>query len=174
LGVLHPICFGLDVICRVVLFATVYLEEEFANEPLMLLVINLTASHTLNRSASLVSICYGGVPTRMIDVLMWLLWFIFGAYSFWFVTRAKRPQPLTLDELVILWKIHKQQARCAAPLSRVKPVIDSHTNEFSGFTCECGYQYVSKRLILQKRALDQNMFFAKSFGSAERSQLLKT
>jgi hypothetical protein len=94
--------------------------------------------------ASLVSTCYGGVLSKMLDVLMAAFWFTLGLYSFWFVTRAKRSQPLTLDELVILWKIHKQQARCNAPLSRVKPVLDSHSNEFSGFRCECGYQYLSR------------------------------
>jgi hypothetical protein len=111
----------------------------------------------------------------MLDVLVvWIFWFVFGAYSFWFVTRAKKPQPLTLDELVILWKVHKQQARCSAPLSRLKPIIDSRSNEFSGFRCECGYQYLSKRLILQRHALDSNMFVAMSSGKAERSSLLKT
>jgi len=110
----------------------------------------------------------------MLDVLMWILWFVVGGYSFWLITRAKRSQSLTLDELVILWKVHKQQAGCSGPLSRVKPIIDSRSNEFSGFKCECGYQYVSKRLILQRHALDSNMFVAVSSGKAERSSLLKT
>jgi hypothetical protein len=110
----------------------------------------------------------------MLDVLMWIFWFVFGAYSLWFVTRAKKRQPLTLDELVILWKIHKQQAGCGAPLSKVKPIIDSRSNEFSGFKCECGYQYFSERLILQRHPLDSNMFAAVSPRKAERSSLLKT
>lgn len=110
----------------------------------------------------------------MLDVLMWIFWFVFGAYSFWFVTRAKKSQPLTLDELVILWKIHKQQARCDAPLSRVNPIIDSRSNEFSGFKCECGYQYFSKRLVVQRNALDRNMFLAMASDKREPSSLLKT
>jgi len=110
----------------------------------------------------------------MLDVLMWILWLVFGAYSFWFLTWAKKSQPLTLDELVILWKIHKQQARCNAPLSRVEPIMDSRSNEFSGFRCECGYQYLSKRLIVQRHVLDHNMFIAMSYSKGERSSLLKT
>ena len=114
------------------------------------------------------------VDWQMLDVLMCVFWFVFGGYSFWFATRAKKSQPLTLDELVILWKIHKKQARCSAPLSKVEPIIDSRSNEFSGFKCECGYQYLSKRLILQKHALDRNMFVAMSSSKAERTSLLKT
>ena len=110
----------------------------------------------------------------MLDVLMWIFWFVFGAYSFWFVTRAKKRQPLTLDDLVILWKIHKQQARCSAPLSKVKPIIDPRSNEFSGFKCECGYRYLSERLIIQRHPLDRNMFAAISSKRTERSSLLKT
>ena len=125
-------------------------------------------------AVALVSLCHGGVPDKMLDVLMWILWFLLGAYSFWFVTRAKRSQPLTLDELVTLWKIHKQQARCNTPLSRVKPIIESRSNEFSGFRCECGYAYQSKRLIVQRHALDRNMFAGASFNKGERSSILKT
>lgn len=112
--------------------------------------------------------------SRMLDVLMWIFWFLLGVYSFWFVTRAERLQPLSLDELVMLWKMHNQQARCNTPLSRVKPVIDSRSTEFSGFRCDCGYTYLSKRLIVQRHAPDRNMFVAMSSNKGERSSLLKT
>jgi len=105
---------------------------------------------------------------------MWISWFLLGAYGFWFLTRAKTSQPLTLDELVILWKIHKKQARCKAPLSKMKPIIDSRSNEFSGFTCECGYHHLSKRLIVQRHAFDRDMFAAMSSSKHERSSFLKT
>jgi hypothetical protein len=110
----------------------------------------------------------------MLDVLMWVLWSALGGYSFWFVTHAKRSAPLTLDELVILWKKHKQEAKCRAPLSRVKPIIDPRSDEFSGFKCECGYQYFSKRPLVQRRPLDRNMCVALSSRNADRSSLLKT
>jgi len=111
---------------------------------------------------------------KMLDVLMWISWFLLGTYSFWFVTRAKISQPMTLDELVMLWKIHKQQARCSTPLSSVKPIIDSRSNEFSGFRCECGYEYQSRRLIVQRHALDRNMFSGMRFSTGEQSSILKT
>lgn len=110
----------------------------------------------------------------MIDMVMAALWFILGGYSFWLLTRAKKPQPLTLDELVILWKIHRHQTGCASAVSKVEPVMDSRTKEFSGFMCECGYQYRSKRLIVQRQALERNMFAPKSFGTTESASMLKT
>lgn len=110
----------------------------------------------------------------MYDVIMWALWFMFGAYSVWFFTKAKKLQPLTLDELVILWKIHKQQEGCNAPLSKVEPLVNPRTSEFSGFKCRCGYAYQSKRLIVQRHALESNMFLSISSNSGERPQLLKT
>lgn len=109
----------------------------------------------------------------MLDVLMCVFWFLLGGYSFWFLTRAKKSQPLTLDELVTLWKIHKHQAGCSTPLSRMKPIMDLRSNEFSGFKCECGYQYCSKRLIVQRHALESDMFAAMSAVKVEQS-LLKT
>lgn len=139
-----------------------------------ILAIHFIASYALNMAVSLVSLCHGGVPDKMLDVLMWVLWFLLGAYSFWFVTRAKISQPLTLDELVTLWKIHRQQVRCNTPLSRVKPIIESRSNEFSGFRCECGYEYESKRLIVQRHAFDRNMFVGTSFSKGGRSSILKT
>jgi hypothetical protein len=107
----------------------------------------------------------------MLDVLMWVFWFLLGAYSIWFLTRAEKSQALTLDELVMLWKIHKQQARCSAPLSRVEPVVDPRSKEFSGFKCGCGYRYLSKRLIVQRHALDKDMFVAMSVKKGEQSFL---
>jgi len=81
-----------------------------------------------------------------------------GAYSFWSFTQAKKFQPLTLDELVILCKLHKQQTECDASISKVEPIINTQLNEFMGFKCECGYQYLSKRLITQRDARKLSMF----------------
>ena len=138
------------------------------------MVIYFLASHVLNISVWLGSTCHGGASGKMLDVLMLILWAVLGGYSFWLVTRAKRSQPLTLDELVLLWKKHKQEAKCRAPLSRVKPIIDPRSDQFSGFKCECGYQYTSKRLLVQRRAVDRNMFIALSSSKTDRSSLLKT
>jgi hypothetical protein len=110
----------------------------------------------------------------MLDFIVWIFWFIFGAYSFWFFTRAKKLEPLTLDDLVILWKIHRQQAECDVPLSKVKPIMKNHSNEFSGFRCECGYEYLSKRLIVQRHALERNMFISTSMNRTESTSILRT
>lgn len=134
-----------------------------------LLVIYFLASYVLNIAVRLVSTCHGGASGKMLDVLTWILWAALGGYSFWLVTRAKTSQPLTLDELVILWKKHKQEAKCRAPLSRVKPIIDPRSDQFSGFKCECGYQYTSKRLLVQRRAADRNMLIALSSSKSARA-----
>ncbi|HEY4674947.1 MAG TPA: hypothetical protein VIH48_02705 [Candidatus Bathyarchaeia archaeon] len=94
----------------------------------------------------------------MIELLMFAFWSLFVAYSLWLFTRAKKPQPLTLDELVILWKLHKRQALCGTPISRVKPILKKNSDELLGFKCQCGYQYLSKRPIAQRAAGEFNMF----------------
>jgi hypothetical protein len=110
----------------------------------------------------------------MTDFLMLALWFVFGGYCVWFLTKAKQPEALTLDELVLIWKIHKQQSGCKAPLSKVEPIVNSHTSEFSGFRCKCGYQYQSQRPIVQKHAFEQNMFLSTQISASNRGQLAKT
>jgi hypothetical protein len=110
----------------------------------------------------------------MLDFIMWPLWSAFGAYCFWFFTRAKKLEPLTLDDLVVLWKIHKQQTGCHAPISRVEPIIDGHSDEFSGFRCECGYQYASKRLIAQRAAVERNMFVSIQPNRTKHNTVLRT
>lgn len=86
------------------------------------------------------------------DLLVWSAWLILGTYIFWFLFKAETLQPLTLDELVMLWKLHRQRSGCNAPISKVEPIIRSshHENEFVGFRCKCGYEYLSKRLVTQK------------------------
>ena len=94
----------------------------------------------------------------MLGLLLMVFWLLFGGYSVWFFTKAKMLQPLTLDELVILWKLHRQQTGCHASLSKLEPVIVPHSREFVGFKCDCGYQYLSKRLITQREVRMVNMF----------------
>lgn len=91
----------------------------------------------------------------MLGVLVWVVWFVLGAYVFWFFFHAKTLQPLVFDELVILWKLHKQQTRCNVPISKVEPLL--HEKEFVGFRCGCGYEYLSKRLVTQEARVDVSM-----------------
>jgi len=93
-------------------------------------------------------------------MLVWVVWFALGAYIFWFAFYAKTLQPLTY-ELVILWKLHKQQTRCNVPISKVQPLL--HEKEFVVFRCGCGYKYSSNRLVTQKPRVDVSMHAYSAF-----------
>ncbi|MEM3666919.1 MAG: hypothetical protein QW222_07555 [Candidatus Bathyarchaeia archaeon] len=80
-------------------------------------------------------------------MLVWILWVAFGAYILWFFLKAETAQPLTLDDLALTWKLHKQQTGCKA--SRIYSLIKEN-DEIIGFKCECGYKFIQKRLITQK------------------------
>jgi hypothetical protein len=80
---------------------------------------------------------------------------------------------MTLDELVVLWKIHKQRAGCRTPISKVKPVTSTHSDDFLGFRCECGYEYLSKRPIIQGRPFEQDMLVPLSSRKTKGPALLE-
>jgi len=73
-------------------------------------------------------------------------WLALGAYVLWFFFKAKTVQPLTLDDLALTWKVHKKQKGCNA--SRIHSLIKEN-DEIVGFKCECGYEFIQKRLITQ-------------------------
>jgi len=83
----------------------------------------------------------------MLEILLWLFWFIFGAYSFWFVSRAETVQPLALDEVVLIWKLHKQQTGCNS--TELLSILTKR-GKIIGFKCNCGYEFQQKRPITQK------------------------
>lgn len=83
----------------------------------------------------------------MLDLLLWGSWFILGAYSFWFFFKAKTFQSLTLEDLALTWKLHKQQTGCKS--SRIHSLLIKN-DEVVGFKCGCGYEFLQKRLITQK------------------------
>jgi len=74
-------------------------------------------------------------------------WLILGVYSLWFFFKAKTFQPLTLDNLALTWKLHKQHTGCTA--SRIHSLLTKN-NEIVGFKCNCGHEFLQKRLITQK------------------------
>ena len=84
---------------------------------------------------------------------MWLYVIVFGFwtglvfYVLWFVFKAKTVQPLTIDDLALTWKVHKQQSGCNS--SRIHGLIKEN-DEIVGFKCDCGYEFIQKRLITQK------------------------
>jgi hypothetical protein len=73
-------------------------------------------------------------------------WASLVAYLLWYIFKAKTVQPLTLDDLALTWKVHKQRDGCNA--SRIHSMIKEN-DEVVGFRCECGYTFVQKRLITQ-------------------------
>jgi hypothetical protein len=84
---------------------------------------------------------------KMLEIMLWSAWFLLGAYTFWFVFKAKTFQPLTLDELALAWRLHKCEAKCKAPQIHDLLLRD---DEVVGFKCGCGYEFLQKRLISQK------------------------
>ena len=83
----------------------------------------------------------------LLILLMGGFWLALAAYVLWFLFRAKTVQPLTLDDLALTWKVHKQQKGCTA--SRIHGLIKEN-DEVIGFRCECGYEFIQKRLISQR------------------------
>jgi hypothetical protein len=70
-----------------------YEEMARKDRSFQILAIHFLASHVLNMLASLVFLtCYGGVLSKMLDVLMAAFWFVLGLYGFWFVTRVRISQ----------------------------------------------------------------------------------
>jgi len=73
-------------------------------------------------------------------------WMTLVAYVLWYFFKAKTVQPLTIDDLALTWKVHKQRDGCNA--SRIHSLIKKN-DEVVGFRCECGYKFIQKRLITQ-------------------------
>ena len=111
------------------------------------------------------------VEEKMLELLIWAFWFLFGAYSFWFFTQAKTFQPLTLDDLALTWKMHKQQTGCTA--SHIHSLITKN-NEVVGLKCDCGYTFLQKRLISQKIHIYPQTSIAPLTSSKGVNPLLKT
>jgi len=107
----------------------------------------------------------------MLDLVSWGLWFAFGAYSFWFFTKAKTPQPLNLDDLALTWRIHKQQTGCRASRIHSLLVKDDHV---VGFKCDCGHEFLQKRLITRKVPINIQASIAPLTLSKDDNPLLKT
>ncbi len=84
---------------------------------------------------------------KMLALLLLASWLVFGAYSLWFLLKAETLQPLTLDDLALTWRLHKRQTGCRAP--RIHSLITKN-DEVVGFKCDCGYEFLQKRLITQK------------------------
>jgi len=83
----------------------------------------------------------------LLYLLIWGFWLTLAVYGFWYFFIAKTFQPLTLDDLALTWRLHKQQTGCTA--SRVHSLL-TRNNEVMRFKCKCGYEFQQKRLITQR------------------------
>lgn len=83
----------------------------------------------------------------MLEELMFGLWFGVGAYVSWYVFKAKEFQPLALDDLALIWKLHKRQTGCKS--SYIHDLL-VRNDEVVGFRCECGHEFFQKRPITQR------------------------
>ena len=83
----------------------------------------------------------------LLGLLLGGFWLALAVYCFWYFFLAKTLQPLTLDDLALMWQLHKQQTGCKA--ARIHSLLERN-KEVVGFRCECGYEFQQKRLITQR------------------------
>jgi hypothetical protein len=83
----------------------------------------------------------------LLGLLLGGFWLALAVYCFWYFFLAKTLQPLTLNDLALMWKLHKQKTGCEA--ARIHSLLERN-NEVVGFRCECGYEFQQKRLITQR------------------------
>ncbi len=87
----------------------------------------------------------------MIEILFGAVWTCLGVYIIWYFFKAETFHPLSNDELTSTWQRHKKQTGCTASTI---DTIHVKNNYIVGFTCNCGYKYIHKRLITQKPKTD--------------------
>ena len=83
----------------------------------------------------------------LLELFMVGCWIFLVVYVLWFMFKAKTVQPLTIDDLALTWRVHKKQKGCNA--SRINSLIKEN-DEVVGFRCDCGYEFIQKRLLSQK------------------------
>jgi len=97
-------------------------------------------------------------------------WLALGVYCFWYFFIAKTVQPLTLDDLALIWQLHKQQTGCKS--QRIHSLLESN-NEVVGFKCDCGYEFRQKRLITQRIIKKHNSSGYTSTADSSQSSVRK-
>jgi hypothetical protein len=83
----------------------------------------------------------------MLEIVTAIVWLALTFYITWFLFGAKTYQSLTLDDLALQWKLHKQKTGCTA--TRIRSMI-KRNGKIVGFKCNCGYEFYQKRLITQR------------------------
>ena len=106
------------------------------------------------------------IKRRLIKMLLGFLllgfWLALPVYCFWYFFLAKTVQPLTLDDLALIWKLHKLHTGCKS--RRIHSLLESK-NEVIGFKCDCGYEFKQKRLITQRAIKKYSRYIATSNSS---------
>jgi hypothetical protein len=83
----------------------------------------------------------------MLDIVMFGAWAVLTAYILWYLFKAKTVQPLTIDDLALTWRVHKNKSGCNS--THIHGLIKEN-DEIIGFKCGCGYEFIQKRLITQR------------------------
>jgi hypothetical protein len=84
---------------------------------------------------------------KVLEWLALIFWVGLVSYVFWFLFKAETLHPMNLDDLALTWRMRKLETGCKA--SRINSLL-TIKNENVGFKCECGYEFIQKRLISQK------------------------
>jgi hypothetical protein len=80
------------------------------------------------------------------DILLIGSFIVFGVYICWYIFFGKTPQPLTSQEVSLIWVMHKKQTGCTG--TRINNFLLDE-GKIVGFRCKCGYEYVQKRPMVQ-------------------------
>jgi hypothetical protein len=71
------------------------------------------------------------------------VWIVLAGYVTWYIVAAKDYVQMDAEELLLLWKIHKDKTGCKAKTWKEL----RQGSRIIGFECECGHRHVQKRLI---------------------------
>jgi hypothetical protein len=104
----------------------------------------------------------------MLEFMVWGFWFVFGGYVFWFIFKAGTIQPLGSDELALMWKLHRRESGCGAPIINELLIKNS---ELVGFKCACGHVFLQRRLITQRIYTCANSLLPKASNTVRLSEV---
>ena len=83
----------------------------------------------------------------MLDYFVIFSFIAYVIYYLWYSLFGKTKQPLTSNEVDLLFVVHKKQAGCTG--TKISNLL-LEKGKVVGFKCECGYKYEQKRLLSQR------------------------
>jgi len=72
------------------------------------------------------------------------VWVSFGCLASWFMLSAKKHQPISAEEIEILWKSHMQFSKCKG--KKFEKIMKG--KKLIGYKCQCGYEHQQRRPII--------------------------